>query len=102
MRKQLQRVTINMSVDKELHKRMQLQKKMFGINWSQIMEQSLVPIVSLFDKAIKEVERSGETDITKIRMLFQKVLLELTGKAYEAHQVIDKDLDRLEANRKKK
>lgn len=102
MKKQLQRVTINMSIEKELHKRMQLQKKMFGINWSQIMEQSLIPIVTLFDKAIKEVERSGETDVMKIRMLFQKVLLELTGKAYEAHQAIDEDLDKFERTQKKK
>ena len=96
MDKTPKKTRVNISIDQELHKKMQFYSKKMGINWSQMIEQSVWPLIALFDKVFAEIEKSGEKDITKIKMMFQKLIHNLTGQAYEAYSSIEKDLEEKE------
>lgn len=87
---------VNFTLDEDLYKKMKLCTKKVGINWSQLVEQALRPTVVAIDDMIKQVEASGEKDVTKLRLMFQKILFDVTGSAFKAHEAIERDFDILE------
>ena len=94
------KVRVNFTLDEDLYKKMKFYAEQIGINWSQVIEQSLIPTVLTFDEVFKKIEASRESDITKIRMMFQKLLLEITGRAYSAYENIEREMDSVEAEKK--
>ena len=86
---------VNISIDKELYSRMQFYNKKFGINWSAVIEQSLLPVVALYDKVMEEIRGKGAVDLIKVKMMFQRLFVESMGAAHSAYNAIDKDLDKI-------
>ena len=87
---------VNISIDKELYSRMQFYNKKFGINWSAVIEQSLLPVVALYDKVTEEIRGKDDVDLIKVKMMFQKLFIESVGAAHSAYNAIDKNLDKIE------
>ena len=87
---------VNISIDRELYSRMQFYNKKFGINWSAVIEQSLLPVVALYDKVTEEMRGKDDVDLIKVKMMFQKLFIESVGAAHSAYNAIDKDLDKIE------
>lgn len=102
MSKKPKKVRVNFTLDEELYKKMQFYGDKIGVNWSYMIEQSVTPLIVAFDTIFKQIEESGESDSTKIRMLFQKLIFEVTGQAYKAYDAIEKDLDEIQSKPKKK
>jgi hypothetical protein len=96
MKKESRKARVNFSLDKDLYKKMQFYSEKIGVNWSQLIEQALLPVVLTFDEIFKQVERSGEKDLTKVKMFFQKLIVDTMGKAYSSYEAIEKDLDKME------
>lgn len=102
MVKKPKKVRVNFTLDEALYKKMQFYSDKIGLNWSHMIEQSVVPLIVAFDDIFKQIEASGESDVTKIRMLFQKLIFEVTGQAYKAYDAIEKDLEEKQEKPKKK
>ena len=75
-----------MSIDAELLKKMQIQGRILNINWSQVIEGLILPVVFSFDEVVNYVKQSKKIDKMEIKVLVQKVLLEFNSKCYEVHK----------------
>ena len=98
------KVKITLTVDKELHERMQkINKKMLlNVNWSDMINQALIPVVELFEVAIKEIGKGEQADLDKIRFLLQGDVVGLMGQVFEGMKGVEKDIEELKEKKVKK
>lgn len=96
------KVKITLTVDKELHNRMQKinEKMLLNVNWSDMINQALMPVVELFEGAIKEIGKGDKADLDKLRFLLQGNVVGLMGQVFEGMKGVEKDIEKIKVKRK--
>lgn len=97
------RVRVNFMIDKETHEKMQKINKSLNlsVNWSNMMNEALKPVVALIEGAILEINKGDKADLDKIRLMLQGNVVEFMGMAFSGLKKVERDIDKIKKRRGK-
>lgn len=98
------KVKMTISIDEELRKEMASIEKVIPVNWSEIINEALLPNVKLIKVAIEEfskLKKGDVADIEKVKYILQGNIIKLMGTAHEGMIEVDKDIEKAKAKHKK-
>lgn len=98
------RVRVNFMIDKETYEKMQRINKSLNlsVNWSDMMNVALKPVVALIEGAILEINKGDKADLDKIRLMLQGNVVEFVGMAFSELKKVERDVDKIKKRREKK
>lgn len=94
------KVKITISLNEQLRKDMKNIENIVPVNWSQIIDDSLTPVVKIMKEAIEELGKGDKADLNKVKYLFQGNIMQFMGLASKFNEEMNKDITEAENKRK--